>query len=195
MNSAPNAAADAWRPPAERYVVLVAGPPGSGKTTTVQKALAALARGSERKPFAHAALFDGPRLAGWELGAQRGDMSGTDALAMDVQPKVLAWLAQPLAKAAPWVLAEGDRLANVGFLWGVEAAGWQPVLVVVTVDWATSRQRAADRGSRQSEAWARGRHTKVANLQAQVPHLLLDGCAPQASNVANLQRLLGVPPA
>lgn len=194
MNSDLLTPAAAWRPPTEPYAVLVIGPPGAGKTSTVQKALAPLARGVERKPFAHAALFDrAGRLAGWELGEQRGAMSGTDALAMNVQPAVLDWLASPLAHAAPWVLAEGDRLANLGFLQGCRAAGWQPVVVAVTVEWDVSRARAAARGSDQNETWARGRFTKVRNLLGAWPQaLLLDGTAPQTDNVAALQALLGV---
>jgi hypothetical protein len=114
-----------------------------------------------------------------QLGALREAFSGTDALAMDVQPKVLAWLG---ATPHTTVVAEGDRLANSMFFGAVQRLGWAlTVACLATPDDLAGMRRAA-RGSTQHEAWLRGRATKVGRLAQQWvhPRWMLDGGLPLA---------------
>lgn len=183
-------------------LLLVVGYPGAGKTSTVQACLATWQRAAARSPFAHEALLDANSLVGWHLGATRADgMSGTDALSMSVQPKVLAWLRDPWVQQASWCLAEGDRLATRSFLTGAQAAGWQPQLVLLDVAPDVARLRALARGSTQQASWVAGRITKVGNLvrwarTEGLPVHVLDG-TPEgavAPNAERLQKLLAIAP-
>ena len=145
-------------------VVYVIGVPGVGKTTVVEAALADLAetRTPVELPVPHERLDVGGVAVGAHLGKRRAGFGGTDALAMNIQPRVVEWLSgQPY----PLILAEGDRLANAKFFRAITALGLAPTVVRLVVDppdlvWA----RRQARGSNQNVTWLRGRQTKVERL-------------------------------
>jgi hypothetical protein len=155
------------------FLLYLVGQPGSGKTTVIENLTAGLEPESvETRPFAHIVWGDGIV----ELGARREGFSGTDTLSMSVQPKVLDWLR---SEAPPYVLGEGDRLANQKFFRGVLAAGWDLDVMHLQVSDEVARYRRAARAHElgvplQDEAWLRGRVTKVRNLAAEFPMLPID---------------------
>jgi hypothetical protein len=168
-----------------RTVYLV-GAPGSGKSTALAGALARWGvepTGVER-PVPHLDYGAG-RL---QLGRARpGGFAGTDALAMNIQPRAVEWVR---SSPATLLLAEGDRLANRGFLDACAEVG--PVdLVWLDVSPAVARRRALERAERlgvkpQTEAWWRGRVTKVNRLVGGYRHLRIDGDGPLAQVVDQL---------
>lgn len=105
-----------------------------------------------------------------ELGARRQDFCGTDALAMNVQPKVVAWMEN---NPEALVLAEGDRLANRKFFAAVRAAGYELVIALLDpgeetiTQWRTNREQKL--GKAQDATWLKGRETKVVNIAAREP--------------------------
>lgn len=159
-------------------MLYIVGVPGSGKTTTLR---AALADHNTEATFTHPFLHT---IHGWyhavqnvkglretariiELGARRdGGFGGTDALPMNVQPKVVDWLE---ATQPAYVIAEGDRLGNAKFFRSVRELGYELdiVLLAVPPEAAERRRwlRARALGTQpQNEAWVRGRITKIHNL-------------------------------
>lgn len=149
---------------ASGHLLYIVGPPGAGKSNLVDlltHRLKPYARVEER-PFAHTVWAPGVV----ELGCRREAFSGTDALGMNVQPKVLTWLAD---EAPGYVFGEGDRLGNDSFLAGALAIGYdvQVIRLVVSphVAEARRRARAAELGvPLQNPTWLKGRLTKVRNL-------------------------------
>lgn len=157
--------------PVKRLLYLV-GIPGSGKTTLMAAALAGVpSLGEASKPFAHVVY---PR--GCQLGRLRSKFSGTDALSLSVQPRVLEWLAGP----CPYIniVGEGDRLGNHSFFSGVQNLGWELTVVYLDTPESVALERCAARGSNQDKAWWRGRVTKVHNLVNAWPCLRMDGTNP-----------------
>lgn len=155
------------------------GQPGSGKTTLVREAL--------RGVTCYEAVGGVPRIVYWargqcsgaQLGVARERFGGTDALAMNAQPAVVAWLLADVVNGSvgmPAIIAEGDRLANSKFFEAVSHAFALRVVLLDTPDDVAAARRAA-RGSSQSDTWIKGRQTKVANLAAKwvAPEDRLDG--------------------
>ena len=139
-----------------RHLFYLVGIPGVGKTTVFRKALADIPAEQHTRPFGWIAYPGGA-----QLGVDRGVFSGTDALSMNVQPRVLEWLNRC---DLPCVVAEGDRLANGQFFDAVVAQGWLLTVGLLELDPAIAATRRDMRGSSQNPSWLRGRHTKVANL-------------------------------
>ena len=140
-------------PPELLYIV---GYPGVGKTTGLACALSGVPYQQMLLPFAHIRYAGGV-----QLGRERGMFSGTDALALNVQPKAVDFMEWTDARS---VVAEGDRLANLKFLRSVQDAGWVVSLTLLEVEPDIARLRANGRGSIQNESWYRGRVTKVNKL-------------------------------
>lgn len=94
-----------------------------------------------------------------QLGAQHSLFPGTDRLSMSVLPRALDLVT---SCPAPVVVAEGDRLATRKFLDPFAEACERFILVeIASIDAAARR---AARGSAQSDAWVKGRVTKVRRL-------------------------------
>lgn len=153
--------------------IYIIGYPGSGKSTLVKELLQGIPiLGQVTKPFAMVHYR-----CGVQLGSNRKRFPGTDALAMNVQPKVLKWLGEDY----PWcsvVLGEGDRLANASFFEGVKAAGWELTIAHLAVSKQLAQERCAARQSTQKQSWWEGRVAKVDNLvNTGWPSFYIDGTA------------------
>jgi len=148
------------------------GFPGAGKTTLLSKCLEGIPSTTVLDPFAHV-VYPG----GAQLGKVRGTFSGTDALSLSVQPKVVKWLSH---RPYENIVAEGDRLANERFFQSVQEYGYHLTVVYLDIPPWTAAERRAERGSNQNPAWVRGRQTKVAGLASRYvrPVWWLDGCLP-----------------
>jgi len=138
------------------------GVPGVGKTTLIKKVTEGVPAYLATSPFARSIYPCGVV----QLGQNRGTFSGTDALALNVQPRVLEWATVPDYGD---VLAEGDRLANLSFLQGMVDKGFDVSVIYChaspEVIAARLRERVGLTGGRpQDETWVRGRRTKVTNL-------------------------------
>lgn len=138
---------------AATYII---GEPGVGKSTLVGWLTEGLSYEETDSPFAFRRYDCGVT----ELGRRREAFSGTDALAMDVQPKVAAYIE---AVQPRLLLAEGDRLANGKFFAFLKEQGYDLTIYALTGARAAERQRA-QRGSHQDATWLAGRQTKVQNL-------------------------------
>lgn len=158
------------------HLLYLVGDPGVGKTTTLQLALADHnVEATFLHPFLrtehtwYADIHDEqrPGVTITELGGRRsGGFGGTDAMAMNAQPKVLEWLrtTQPVR-----VVAEGDRLGNSKFFQAVRLLGYDLSLIYLTahpftID-ARRKARQTEHGTQpQNMTWLLGRATKTANL-------------------------------
>lgn len=152
-----------------RHLLYLIGEPGAGKSTL----LAALAEGLPSTPangtVPYIVYGSTPLVA--ELGARRDAFSGTDALAMSIQPKAVTWLHETPHE---YVVAEGDRLANETFLRAAKAAGYDLTVAYVRVKPETAIRRREARARElgrdpQNPTWVKGRQTKCAKLAALLP--------------------------
>lgn len=157
-----------------KHLLYLIGQPGSGKSTLLAGLTEGLTYRAEKKPFAHLLWAGSEPVV--ELGARRPMFSGTDALSMSVQPLAVAYLT-----GCPYrlMIAEGDRLANLGFLTAAQDAGWDVLLARLIVSAAVADHRRARRAAEletaaQNEAWLRGRVSKVRNLADAWPGSLLE---------------------
>lgn len=145
-----------------RLIYLV-GPPGSGKSTLMGHLIPAewlrVFRDDQRMPRTE--LFHADRLVGAELGRHRASFSGTDALAMNIHPHALRWIA---AAPHPIVFGEGQRLGTRGFLEAARDAGRRVDLVWLDVPEEICRPRREARGSRQNPQWVKAATTRAARL-------------------------------
>jgi adenylate kinase family enzyme len=146
------------------HCLYIIGEPASGKSTLTAALTKGAASSIAMKPFGHM-YWEAPGGTVVELGVRRSEFSGTDALSMSVQPKVLAQLDVEPPKL---LMAEGDRLANMKFFSALKAMGYNLTVVNLTppeVVLDTWRQRRNERlGKAQDDTWLRGRQSKVRNL-------------------------------
>lgn len=170
-----------------RLVYLIGGP-ATGKTTLT----AAIFHGWATRPGPTIGRLRttehtyGP-ITVVELGAPRDTFGGTDALPMNVQPDAVDWISR---QPAPAVYAEGDRLANDGFLTAARDAGYTVSLFHLSVDRDTLTARRRHRT--QDPTWVTGRDTKAARLADRWEATRLDGTADPGANAARvLAALIG----
>lgn len=160
------------------HLLYIIGVPGSGKTTLMRQLVLGRRRRVIAKPFAHTMYADGLV----QLGRDREQFGGTDALSMSVQPQVVAALE---AQAWPRVVAEGDRLANPSFFAAARNAGYEVDVALLDAAPELAAERRAERGSDQSDSWLRGRASKVDNLRDHVT-IFLDAGRSSQENAALL---------
>jgi adenylate kinase family enzyme len=175
-------------------LIYVIGEPGSGKTTAVDAFCSTYVPLDIDTPVPHRAWLDGPDLAFVTLGRHRPPFSGTDTLAMNVQPTVTTWLTHP--SSPPIVLAEGDRLGNGKFFDAMLTAQRDLTVVHLATDPDLAAQRRADRSARsgtvQNPTWVAGRRTKVARLVETYDVVRINGNRPVDEIAADLANLLDV---
>jgi ribose 1,5-bisphosphokinase PhnN len=161
--------------------VYIIGVPGSGKSTL----MAELTKGHTvmefSKPIAHRWIGDGLAM---ELGRKRDSFSGTDALALNVQPEAMRFVEQHPARL---ILAEGDRLANDKFFQKIVDSGYDFQLVWVNVRPEVAEERRALRGSNQNATWLKGRQSKVFGLTERWTVWHINGEIPASAQVDSLR--------
>lgn len=156
----------------KRHALYLIGEPGSGKSTLMEYLTADLPYEEYDQPFAFRRYDCGPL----ELGKRRDKFSGTDALALNVQPAVERWVEGILPAL---LLAEGDRLANDKFWAHLIELGYTLHIYQLWGPQAAARQRL-DRGTQQDERWIAGRVTKVTGLRKRWGGIVLPVGAPLA---------------
>jgi len=168
-------------------LVYVIGYPGSGKTTAVNAAVNNLNPTLIMEPFKHT-MYDNGLI---QLGYWREAYGGTDALAYNIQPKVIAWL--PTC-AAPLVIGEGDRLANNAFFTAVQEQGRRLRIAHIKVGDLIALKRIRQRGSQFNPAWIRRTMSKVDNLASKWRNYVvtIDGTRATDSICEELKELLYV---
>lgn len=155
------------------------GVPGSGKSTFMRVVLEQVygVQWHEQieRPVPHLRYGAGAvTTAVMQIGRQRDTFSGTDALAMNINPRACEWV-RLLADTPGHLLGEGDRLANNRFL----DACPRLTLIYLELPLAEARRRSEARArslgvAPQGESWWKGRATKTANLVAQRGHITID---------------------
>lgn len=177
-------------------LVYMVGAPGAGKSTAMRAATAGLVRTPMPvQPYiARDALFDNGRFVGVELGAQRPEFSGTDALAMNAITRAVRYLTD-LPEQPPVIVGEGARLGNARFLTAAVDAGMDVTLLHLdnpdAQQWAATRAQRL--GKEQNAAWAQGRATASVRLADDPPPgvQVLTVTSPEQATL-QLQQALGI---
>lgn len=150
-----------------KEMLYLIGEPGAGKSTLATALTAGCLEYVAQRPFAHTVWqFSPSHPTVIELGYRREEFSGTDALSMSVQPKVLDFL--ELDEPA-LVFGEGDRLSTGSFFEAVATLGYNLTLAHISVPAdvgeARRKQRATQLGREpQDNTWVQGRKTKIAHI-------------------------------
>lgn len=162
-------------------LVYVIGEPGVGKSTLMAGLTGSWQAVPYDKPVPHI-LY--PERAALQLGRERAFFAGTDAMALDVQPRAVEFLR---GRPAAVVLGEGDRLGNRRFFHAVSRFCDLRVVWLVGPRVAAERReaRALAIGREQDAAWAAGRRSKVRNL-ADLVSVRIDASQPLNRQVALL---------
>jgi hypothetical protein len=160
-----------------RLIYLI-GPPGVGKTSTVRAALGDPDR-VFTDPFAHCYHYESSI---FELGYPRSWYGGTDALPMNVMPRVTRWF-DALSDSPYLTVGEGDRLASRLFFDEI------PDLEVIYLTGPHQRRRLA-RGEPQDPTWVKGRITKCERLAERYGARVLDTDRPLDEVARDLSSML-----
>jgi P-loop Nucleotide Kinase3 len=144
-------------------LLYLTGPPGTGKSALMAALTADCERSPSKNGLPHDHLSRRGAVVAAEAGHWRPGFPGTDTLALNAHPQAVAWIANAHHAL---VLAEGDRLATIGFLQAARHAGYTCHLASLTAPNAVLDARCTARGSAQNPAWRRGRATKTERLTA-----------------------------
>lgn len=152
-----------------RLIYLV-GQPGAGKSTLMRRLTADFDRIPVDQPVPHDQLLTSAlgEATHAEIGRQRGDFSGTDALASSIITRAEPWI---LSRPYPVVLAEGARLGNARFLSAAVKAGYGVLLAVLDHPDAEAWReiRSTQLGKFQNAGWVKGRLRATQNLADNPP--------------------------
>lgn len=155
---------------ADHRLIYLVGQPGAGKTTLMRKLTAGFDRIPVDEPVPHDQLITSAlgTATHAEIGRQRGDFSGTDALASSIITRAEPWIA---TRPYPILLAEGARLGNARFLSAAVNAGYGVLLAVLDHPDAEAWReiRSKQLGKFQNIGWVRGRLTASRNLADNPP--------------------------
>lgn len=161
------------------------GEPGVGKTTLMNEFTKHLNGLIVDRPFGHV-IYNQAGVV--ELGKPRaGGFGGTDSLSMSVQPKVLDWAQLP---DHPFIIGEGDRLANNKFFMGMTALGYELTIVHLWSNGIAEERRAARAaqvGKSQDETWVKSRVTKVKKLAEEWATVTVHAHRPLTESVSILR--------
>lgn len=147
-----------------RNLVYIIGEPGVGKSTAIETLTLGMTFEQREEVCPHI-VYDGGELV--EIGRRRSTFSGTDALAMNIIDKALAFMGGDPGER---VVAEGARLANRRFLSGCVERGWDVTVLNLYAMVNVARGRREERGSGQDQKWIAGRITASWNLaNSQIP--------------------------
>jgi GTPase SAR1 family protein len=161
------------------HLLYIIGQPGVGKSTLTEALVRGRRRRVKQEPFTHT-LYEGGLV---QLGRERSNgFSGTDALSLSAATNAIALL----EARWPRLIAEGDRLATGKFFDAARKIGYNVDVVLLEAPAFVLTKRRQERGSEQNEAWARGRETKIKNLDPWVT-IRLDATLPVEELTASLR--------
>lgn len=150
-------------------MIYLVGQPGSGKSTLMRRLTYGFNRLPCDIPVPHDQLIESitGAVTHAEIGRQRGDFSGTDALASSIITRAVPWI---LSRPYQVVLGEGARLGNHRFLTAA-TEGYDVVLAVLdhadAEGWREIRSKQL--GKFQNAGWVKGRLTASRNLADNPP--------------------------
>jgi hypothetical protein len=159
-------------------IVALIGEPAAVKSTLARRLISSLSPGIPfRQKYVAGTLHPEEALTILGTYAPGEKFPGTDRLSMGALPAIEDYLIR-LGQRRPWarVFFEGDRLASVAFFQRLAAHSELKVVILEAPD-PQLRTRHIERGSRQSEAFLRGRRTKVENIRRALPCITLSSAA------------------
>ena len=146
----------------------IIGAPGTGKSSLMRRVVSGLGLswGPEervwRELWVNHLLSPGGVQVGVSLGRERGDFSGTDALSMSAQPRVIEWL--HAAEMPEYVVAEGMRLSSPRFLIELDSVAPLTLVYLSDDDQVTDERRSQrEGGDRLSATFVKQARTRSAN--------------------------------
>ena len=179
----------------------VIGGPGTGKSSLVRRVVAGLelfwAPGEQvwRELWVNPLVnLDGVR-EGVSLGRERGTFSGTDALSMSAQPRVLEWL--HATELPEYVVGEGMRLSSPRFLIELDLVAPLTLVYLSDDDQVTDERRAhREGGDNLTPTFVKQARTRAANAAQAMealgyPVLMFHGCQLDSITEKVLEELSG----
>ena len=147
----------------------VIGAPGTGKSSLMRRVVAGLGLSWGPEEHVWRELWVNPLLSpvgvqkGVSLGRERGTFSGTDALSMSAQPRVLEWLLHA-TELPEYVVGEGMRLSSPRFLIELDSLAPLTLVYLSDDDQVTDERRARrEGGDNLTPTFVKQARTRAAN--------------------------------